>query len=165
MRGILQRVIQPTQTKMTAIRQRSRTTKALSSLVYHSFMVEHVLEISLFAAFPPRSRLIDIKVMTPLPHFIALSSQIIALQAAEESFRIWAQAGPMAWMMRQEARQADDSASILAVEYIIPKAALTLVMTGIGTLRVLGLPVEALHISAIMYWTASRQFWLFGISR
>lgn len=50
----------------------------------------------------------------------------------------------------------DDTASLLAVEYIIPKGALSLVMLGIGLLRAIGVPLPTLHLAAVVAWTALR---------
>lgn len=55
----------------------------------------------------------------------------------------------------------DDTASLLAVEYIIPKGALSLVMLGIGLLRAIGVPLPTLHLAAVVVWTALRQFRVF----
>lgn len=56
---------------------------------------------------------------------------------------------------------ADDTASLLAVEYIIPKGALSLVILGFGLLRAIGVPLPTLHLAAVVAWTALRQFRVF----
>lgn len=56
----------------------------------------------------------------------------------------------------------DDKASLLAVEYMIPKAALTLVMLVSGLLSAVGAPLSRSHLAAVVLWTAVRQFRVFG---
>ena len=55
----------------------------------------------------------------------------------------------------------DDTASLLAIEYIIPKGALSLVLLGMGLLGAIGVPLPTLHLAAVMAWTALRQFRVF----
>ena len=55
----------------------------------------------------------------------------------------------------------EDTASLLAIEYIIPKGALSLVMLGIGLLGAIGVPLSTLHLAAVVAWTALRQFRVF----
>ena len=51
-------------------------------------------------------------------------------------------------MTKQRSTHGDDAASLLAVEYMIPKAALSLVMLAIGLLNTAGAPLLSLHLAA-----------------
>ncbi len=130
-----------------------------------SFLLEHIVEISLFAAFPPQTRLFDIVILTPFPHPSTLLLQVSALLLIEERFRGWAYRVPVSWMTKQGSTHGDDAASLLAVEYMIPKAALSLVMLGIGLLGAAGVPLQPLHLAAVVVWTALRQFRVFKKGR
>lgn len=132
-----------------------------SLLTKLSFLLEHVAEISLFAAFPPKTRLFDIVILTPFPHPSTLLLQVCALLLVEEGFRSWAHRVPASWMTMKGSVHGDDTASLLAVEYIIPKGALSLVMLGIGLLRAIGVPLPTLHLAAVVAWTTLRQFRVF----
>ena len=123
-----------------------------------SFHAEHVLQISLFAAFPPKSRLLDIAFITPLPHATELLLQAGALLLVEETFRSWAYRVPVSWMTKPGSTYRSDRASQLAIEYMIPKAALSLVMLAIGVSQAVGARLQTLHLAAVVVWSALRQF-------
>lgn len=132
-----------------------------SLLTRLSFLLEHIVEISLFAAFPPKTRLFDIVILTPFPHSSTLLLQVCALFLVEERFRSWAYRVPVSWMTKQGSTHGDDTASLLAVEYMIPKAALSVVILGIGLLGAAGTPLQTLHLTAVVIWSALRQFRVF----
>ena len=87
--------------------------------------------------------------------------QVCALLLVEEGFRSWAFRVPISWMANQGSTRADDTASVVAVEYMIPKAALSLVMMAVGLLETVGASLQPLHLAAVVVWTALRQFRIF----
>ncbi len=132
--------------------ERSAIPSPLQASVYvrHSFLVEHIIEISLFAAFPPKARFFDIVVFSPFPCAAELLFQISLLMLVEESYRSWIHSVPPTWMMKQNSLQEEDAASLLAAEYMIPKAALPSVVFALKVLEATAMPVQALHLVAIV---------------
>ena len=134
---------------------------AVGPLTRLSFLVEHVVELCLFAAFPPTTRFFGIAVLKPFPHSTTLLFQICALLLVEEGFRSWAFRVPVSWLTNQGSAHTGDAASLLAVEYMIPKATLSLMMMAVGLLNAAGASLQPLHLAAVVIWTALRQFRIF----
>lgn len=58
-------------------------------------------------------------------------------------------------------RYAEDAASVLAAEYMIPKATLGLGMLELGAASLSNMSCTALHFSAVVMWTGIRQLRVF----
>lgn len=118
-------------------------------LVQLSLLTEHIIGISLFGAFPPRkTRFFDIVTFTPFPHSTELLSQVYALGIVEGVSGSWAYRVPASWMMTKQ--HEDDVALLPAIEYMIPRATLSLFTLVSWILSVGAAPVGRLHLA--LWW-------------
>lgn len=125
------------------------------------FLADQVAELGLLAAFPPTAPFFDLVVLSPFPASRELLLQVCVLLVAEECIRLWAYKVAANWMSKQDVSPEGDMASVLAVEYLIPKATLPLIMLMLGVSRALWARQPVIHLAVFVCWIAVRQFRMF----
>lgn len=125
------------------------------------FLADQVVELSLLAAFPPTTPFFDLVVLSPFPTSWELLLQVCILLVAEECIRLWAYKVAINCVSKQAMGQEGDMASVLAVEYLIPKAILPFIMLMLGVSRAVGVRQRVIHLAVFVCWTALRQFRMF----
>ena len=126
-----------------------------------SFRFELAVILSLFAEWSLAGDFFNLVLFKPFPSTAGLLSQVCLLLLTEELFRGWMYKFPATWTPMRGGRYAEDAASVLAAEYMIPKATLGLGMLELGAASLSNMSCTALHFSAVVMWTGIRQLRVF----